>query len=173
MDWAAFLCEYSHCIPPIEGGSVNWLTGNNVVYAKKLIDDHRNVVEAGKWENHLHDTLRREGIELYCRPDIVVGHKKHYTFREYMSQRYLYARSYAGERVAGRSLLYRAVYGVGALALPPLLFCRTVSRIIAKRKHLSPLVKSIPLIGLFVTSWGAGEVIGYFFGPGDSLSKVC
>src|SRR5688572_13478899 len=45
MDWAAFLCEYSHCIPPIEGGSVGWLTGNNVVYAKALIDSHRETVE--------------------------------------------------------------------------------------------------------------------------------
>jgi hypothetical protein len=173
MDWAAFLCEYSHCIPPIEGGSVGWLTGNNVVYTKKLIDEHREVVEAGKWENHLHDTLKEEGVELHCRPDIVVGHKKHYTFAEYMSQRYLYARSYAGARVTGAPLLRRAAFGVGAFALPPVLFYRTVSRIVSKKKHLGTLAKSLPLISLFVTSWGAGEVVGYFFGPGDSLSKVC
>jgi hypothetical protein len=173
MDWACFLCEYSHCIPPIEGGSVSWLTGNNVVYSRKLIDAHREVVEAGKWENHLHDTLREEGVELFCRPDIVVGHKKHYTFAEYMSQRYLYARSYAGARVQGAPLLKRTAYGVGAFALPPVLFYRTVSRIVSKRKHLGTLAKSLPLISMFVTSWGAGEVVGYFFGPGDSLSKVC
>ena len=173
MDWAAFLCEYSHCIPPIAGGSVDWLTGNNVVYRKDLIDRHREVVEAGKWENHLHDTLKSEGVELHCRPDIVVGHKKHYTFAEYMSQRYLYARSYAGARVQGAPILKRAAYGVGAFALPPVLFARTVSRIVSKRKHLGTLTKSLPLISLFVTSWGAGEVVGYFFGPGDSLSKVC
>lgn len=173
MDWAAFLCEYSHCIPPIEGGSVPWLTGNNVVYAKELIDAHRDVVEAGKWENYLHDTLKEEGVELHCRPDIVVGHKKHYTFGEYMSQRYLYARSYAGARVSGAPVSKRVAFGVGAFALPPVLFYRTVSRIVSKRKHLGTLAKSLPLISMFVTSWGAGEVVGYFFGPGDSLSKVC
>lgn len=173
MDWAAFLCEYSHCIPPIERGSVSWLTGNNVVYTKALIDAHREIVEAGKWENHLHDTLKEEGVELHCRPDIVVGHKKHYTFGEYMSQRYLYARSYAGARVSGAPLPKRVAYGVGAFALPPVLFYRTVSRIVSKKKHLGTLAKSLPLISMFVTSWGAGEVVGYFFGPGDSLSKVC
>lgn len=173
MDWAAFLCEYSHCIPPIEGGSVSWLTGNNVVYERGLLEEHRQVVEAGKWENHLHDTLRAEGIELYCRPEIVVGHKKHYTFSEYMSQRYLYARSYAGARVAGAGPLKRVAYGVGAFALPPVLFYRTVSRIVSKRRHLGTLARSLPLISLFVTSWGAGEVVGYFFGAGDSLRKVC
>ncbi len=173
LDWAAFLCEYSHCIPPIEGGSVAWLTGNNVVYTKALIDAHRDAVEAGKWENHLHDTLRAEGVELHCRPDIVVGHKKHYTFKEYMSQRYLYARSYAGARVAGAPLPKRVAYGVSAFALPPVLLYRTISRIVGKRKHLGTLARSLPLISMFVTSWGAGEVVGYFFGPGDSLSKVC
>jgi hypothetical protein len=38
---------------------------------------------------------------------------------------------------------------------------------------MGQLVKSIPLISLFVLSWGAGEVVGYVLGPGDSLSKVC
>lgn len=130
-------------------------------------------MEAGKWENHLHDTLRAEGVELFCRPDIVVGHKKHYTFREYMSQRYLYARSYAGARVAEAPAFRRMTYGLGALALPPILFYRTVSRLVWKRKHLRTLAKSLPLIMLFVTSWGAGETVGYLFGPGDSLRKVC
>jgi Glycosyl transferase family 2 len=173
MDWAAFLCEYSHCIPPIETGSVSWLTGNNVVYRKKLLDDHREITNAGKWENYLHDTLRDEGVPLICHPEIVVGHKKHYTFSEYMSQRYLYARSYAGARVRGAPLPKRVIYGLAAFILPPLLFYRIVSRIYSKNKHRALLFRSLPLIALFVTSWGWGEVVGYWFGAGDSLAKVC
>ena len=37
------------------------------------------------------------------RPDIVVGHKMHYSFGLYMSQRFLYSRSYAAARAAGWS----------------------------------------------------------------------
>lgn len=173
IDWAAFLCEYSHLIPPIPSGSVPWLTGNNVVYRRSILDSHRDVVDAGRWENYLHDTLKAEGVELFCRPEIVVGHKKHYTFGEYFTQRYYYARSYAGARVAGASLPKRLAFGLTAFALPPLLLYRTVTRILAKKKHVSTLVKSIPLISAFVVSWGFGEVIGYWFGAGDSLQKVC
>lgn len=173
MDWAAFLCEYSHCIPPIDEGSVAWLTGNNVVYRRDLIARHRDAVEAGKWENHLHDAIRDAGTPLICRPEIAVGHKKHYTFGEYMSQRYLYARSYAGVRVQSAPAAKRVAYGLAACALPPLLFYRTVSRILAKGKHRDLLVKSLPLIALFVTSWGWGEIVGYLFGPGKALSRVC
>lgn len=173
MDWAAFLCEYSHCIPPIESGSVTWLTGNNVIYRKKLLDEHQEITDAGKWENYLHDTLRDEGVPLICKPEIVVGHKKHYTFSEYMSQRYLYARSYAGARVKGEALPKRIFYGLAAFILPPLLFYRIVTRIHSKNKHRTLLFKSLPLIALFVISWGWGEVVGYWFGAGDSLAKVC
>jgi hypothetical protein len=173
LDWAAFLCEYSHCLPPMQSGSVDWLTGNNVVYPKSLLDQYRPVVEEGKWENRLHDAMRDAGVPLVCHPEIVVGHKKHYTFGEYLSQRYLYARSYAGARVTSASPAVRAAYGLAAFALPPVLFYRTVTRILKKGRHRGLLVKSLPLIAVFVVAWGLGEVAGYWAGAGNSLSRVC
>ena len=173
LDWAAFLCEYSHCLPPLPAGRAEWLTGNNVVYPKALLDRYAPITHAGKWENHLHEAMRADGVPLVCHPEIAIGHKKHYTFGEYLSQRYLYARSYAGARLTGASLSVRAAYGFAAFALPPLLFYRTVSRILRKGRHRGLLVRSIPLILVFVVAWGLGEVVGYWRGAGDSLSKVC
>jgi glycosyltransferase involved in cell wall biosynthesis len=173
VDWAAFLCEYSHCIPPLPAGPVEWLTGNNVVYPRAVLQRHRAVIEEGKWENHLHEALKRDGVSLVCVPEIAVGHKKHYTIREYLSQRYLYARSYAGARVAGQPMPKRVAYGIAAIALPPLLFYRTLTRVVSKGRHRAELVRSLPLLALFVTSWALGEVVGYWAGPGDSLGKVC
>jgi hypothetical protein len=173
LDWGAFLCEYSHCLPPLAAGQVEWLTGNNVIYPKSLLDRFQAVTHAGRWENALHDAMKGAGIRLVCHPDIVVGHKKHYTFGEYLSQRYLYARSYAGARVAGAPAARRLAYGAAAFLLPPLLFYRTVRRIVSKGRYRGWLIKSLPLIGIFVIAWGAGEVVGYWTGPGDSLSRVC
>lgn len=173
VDWAAFLCEYSHCIPPLPEGPSDWVTGNNVIYPRALLRQHRESLAPHLWENHLHDTLRRDGVELVCRPEIKVGHKKHYTVGEYLSQRYLYARSYAGARAAGASPLKRVAYGAAALALPPVLYYRIVSRVLGKRRHRAELVRSLPLLALFVCGWAAGEVAGAWFGPGDSLSRVC
>ena len=172
VDWAAFLCEYSHLLPPLPDGPSDWLTGNNTVYRRDLLERYRAVTEQGRWENVLHDRMRNDGVTLFCRPAIRVGHKKHYTVWEYLSQRYLYSRSYAGARVAGTGMGKRLAYGLAALALPPLLFYRTVSRIWGKRLHRAELVKSLPLLGLFVTGWAAGEMVGAWFGPGDALSKV-
>ena len=172
VDWAAFLCEYSHCIPPLTAGATDWLTGNNVIYPRELLVRYRSVTDAGGWENLLHDAFRRDGVPLTCRPEIVVGHKKHYSVGEYVSQRYLYARSYAGVRFPHASPMARIGYGAASLALPPLLFARTVSRVLSKRRHRVELLRSLPLLAVFVLAWAAGEVVGYIAGPGDSLSKV-
>ena len=59
------------------------------------------------------------------------------------------------------------------MALPPLLFYRTVSRVLSKRRHRAELVRSLPLLAVFVVSWAFGEMVGYVAGPGDSLAKVC
>ena len=173
VDWAAFLCEYSHCITPLPEGPADWLPGNNVIYPRTLLSRYEAVLGRGQWENRLHDAMRRDGVPLVCRPQIAVGHKKHYTVWEYLSQRYLYARSYAGARVADASLPTRLGYGAAALALPPLLMFRTVKRVVAKRRHRAELVRSLPLLGVFVVSWALGEMVGYVAGPGDSLAKVC
>lgn len=172
VDWAAFLCEYSHCAPPLQGGVVQWLTGNNVVYTKTILDRYSTITAAGVWENQLHDAIKRDGAPLTCVPEIVVNHKMHYTFFEYLSQRFLYARSYAGARVRSSSSGKRLAFGAAAFALPPLLFWRTIKRVMAKKRYNSQLAKSLPLIGVFVVAWGLGEVVGYWFGAGDSLSKV-
>src|SRR5262245_16935660 len=92
LDRAAFFCEYSHCMPPLPRGATTWLPGNNVAYRRDVLERYRPITEAGRWEDYLHDHLRRDGIELVCRPEIQVEHDKHYTFTEYVSQRYLYAR---------------------------------------------------------------------------------
>ncbi|MGQ0539520.1 MAG: glycosyltransferase [Gemmatimonadaceae bacterium] len=172
VDWAAFLCEYSHCIRPLPSGEVTWLTGNNVVYPVQLLREFGETIAEGGWENRLHDAMRRAGVALVCHPNIVVGHKKHYTFGEYFSQRYLYARSYAGARVAGRPALTRVGYAVAAIALPPVLMWRTVSRVVSKGRHRGELLRSLPFIALFVLAWAAGEIVGYARGAGDSLARV-
>ena len=172
VDWAAFLCEYSGCLPPLEGGQSDWLPGNNIVYKKALLEKYKSVIDQGKWENHLHDAMKADGVELIMLPDLIVDHKMHYTFNLYMSQRYLYARSYAGGRVEGKSLPVRMAYGLAGFALPPLMFFRTISRIRSKGRHLDKLTPSLPMLFAFVFSWGAGEIMGYWFGAGNSLSKV-
>jgi len=172
LDWASFLCEYSHCLPPLPGGEVDWVPGNNVVYSREILQEHAAVINEYRWENHLHDAVRRSGKGLICRPDIVVDHKKHFTFSEYMALRYQFSRSFAGSRVEHSSLVRRSAFALGSLLLPPILFFRTVTRIFSKGRHRGELMSSLLYIAAFVGAWSLGELVGYVAGPGDSLAKV-
>lgn len=171
-DWAAFLCEYSHLLPPIPQGDVESLTGNNVVYRRALLDRYAATIAEGRWEDHLHGAMRRDGIRLTCRPEIVVGHKMHYRVRDYLSQRYLYSRAYAGLRAAPIAAPRRLALALATAALPPILFYRIVSRVAAAGGHGAELVRSLPLLALFVCAWAIGEAVGYAAGPGDALARV-
>lgn len=171
-EWASFLCEYSHCLAPVAGVS-DWVTGNNVTYRRELLEKHRDVIARGGWENLLHDAIRDSGVNLVCRPEILVGHKKHFTFGEYMSQRYLYARSYAGARLADAGLAKRLVYAAATLALPPMLALRIVRGVWSSGRYRGELIRSLPMIGLFVFAWAGGETVGALAGPGDALGRVC
>ncbi|MDQ2665199.1 MAG: glycosyltransferase [Gemmatimonadota bacterium] len=173
VDWAAFLCEYSHCITPMPSGPSDWVTGNNVIYPRALLQRYMDRLSPDQWENYLHGLMKDDGVTLVLRPEITVGHEKYYTLGEYLSQRYLYARSYAGARVAGASLPKRLAFGAASIALPPVLFARTIQRIFAKKRHRAELIRSIPMIAIFVCAWAWGEVVGSWFGAGDSLQKVC
>ena len=172
VDWAAFLCEYSAAMAPIQAGSVSWLVGNNVVYRRHLLEEQQAVTQSNRWENALHQSLLAGGTELTCRPEIRVEHKMHYQFSDYLTQRFLYSRSYAGARVAGMSLAGRFFYGWAAMLLPPVLLYRIVRRVLAKNRHRLILLRCLPLISVFAVGWAMGEVVGYWFGAGDALAKV-
>jgi hypothetical protein len=65
------------------------------------------------------------------------------------------------------------LYGAAAFLLPPMLLLRIVRSVWAKGRHRGELIRSLPLLALFVSAWAAGEIVGYWFGPGDALAQVC
>lgn len=173
IDWAAFLCEYSSTLPPLPAGRADWLPGNNVIYPTAILRRHDAVLDRNAWEGALHDAIREGGNPLVMRPEIVVGHKMHYTMGLYTAQRYLYSRSYAGARGADMPLAKRIAAGLAALiVLPPLMFVRTIARVRAKQPYAAHLMPSLPMLVPFCISWGLGEAVGFWFGPGGALAKV-
>lgn len=172
IDRAAFLCEYSHCLPPGRTGISNWLPGNNVAYPASMLRPHAAIAAAGGWENEVHEAIQAAGGQLFFVPEMVAGHDMSYSFGGYMAQRYLFARSYAGNRVRGAGFALRASYAIATLALPALLLLRISRNVLGSPVYRKSLLMSLPLLVLFVVAWAAGEVAGYLAGPGDALGKV-
>jgi len=170
-DWAAFFCEYTEHMEPAPFGTVESLPGMNVSYDRDAIAAMDGFLQRGLWETWLHPHLQQAGFELYSDPEIALDHVKDFGFREFLSQRYHYARSYAGLRNPELGWK-RIVYFCGSPLLLPLVAYRIVRNVVRNGRHVRELVLASPLLASYVTAWIIGEAAGYAFGGGRSLLKV-
>jgi hypothetical protein len=172
VNWAAFFCEYAAYMGPVPEGESADLPGNNIAYKRPHLLRHAHELEQGRWESWINDKLRADGVPIASTNKAVVRHIKPFRLGHFLVQRFHFARSYAGMRRVDQSRSKRLIYGFGSIALPALLMLRVTRTALAKGRHHGRFAASVPLIALFYTVGAAGEMIGYLFGPGDSLGRV-
>ena len=172
VDWAVYFCEYGRYMLPIESGPTNDLPGPNVSYKRAALEIFRDLLAPATWEPFWHWRLMERGVTLINDPRLVIYHRKHFTVRGFLGERYHYARSFAGRRVEGAAWSRRAFFTLGAPLLPPLLLARIARRVLRKGRHRRELLMSLPYISMFTLSWSFGELIGYMRGPGNSLAQI-
>jgi hypothetical protein len=170
-DRAAFYCEYSGYLEPVTEGPAPDLPGMNVSYDRSAIAAMQDLLDEGRWETHLHPRLRERGFAFWIDPALTIDHAKDFGFREFVSQRYHYARSYAGERRAGLGAR-RLVYAAGTIVLPFVLFRRIAGNVRRSSESRRAFATAAPLVILYLLVWAFGETVGYLFGGGRSLLRI-
>lgn len=172
VDWAVFFCEYSNFVSPLPAGIVHDLPGPNVSYKRNTLEAMEESIRDGYWETFLHARLEAQGHRLWSDPSVKVLHRKYFRFRDFMAERYHYARAFAGNRNSvispGRRLFY---LGFAAL-LPPLLIARIGRRVWSRKHHRVLFLAALPYLTAFMLAWSAGELAGYAFGPGESALQL-
>ncbi len=172
VDRAAFFCEYAPYMGPVVEGESTDLPGNNIAYKRPHLLRHAGELEQGRWESWINDKIRLDGVPIASTNKAVVRHIKPFRLGHFLTQRFHFARSYAGMRRVDQSPAKRLIYGVGSLALPALLTLRVTRTTLAKGRDLGQFAACLPLIALFYAVGAAGEMLGYLIGPGDSLARV-
>lgn len=173
IDWATFFCEYCKFMSPIQASETEFLPGHNVSYKRKALETGSlEAMSNGFWDSALHPDLRRRGFKFRMEPTLRVLHQKQIGFFEFIEQRYLYSRYYAGSLARDRSLPYRAAYSFACLALPVVLLYRILSCGFAKRAFQRELLLSVPFLVTFTLVWAFGEMVGSLFGRGASLALI-
>ena len=170
-DWAAFFCEYSEHMEPLPRGPAPSLPGMNVSYDRRALEAIEPLLAEGRWESWLHPHLLAEGFTLWSEPAMLLDHAKDFGIREFMAQRFHYARSHAGAlnpRLGWKRILYLG----GSFLLPAVLYARIARNVFGKRRHRLRLLAATPLLVLYLVVWAAGEAVGYALGDGRSLLKV-
>lgn len=168
-DWAVYLYEYGRYMAPQQAGPVAQLPGNNVTYARNVLEALKDTYAAGFYEVFVHEEAQRRGYRLQMVPDALVHHIQTYHPRTVVRQCYHHGRGFAGMRVAQQPWPRRLVMACGALVLPVLLPFRIITRAWRTKRHRRALVRAIPYLILYMSAWALGEGVGYAAGPGTSL----
>ena len=172
VDWAVYLCEYSHMMLPIPYGEVNSIPGNNASYKREILDKVDESIKRNYWEFFLHEEMRKLGVKFLSVPTIVVRKKKEFGFLYFLTQRFHYSRSFAGMRRSNIPVPKRLLHALFSPLLPFLMIRRIAKQVFQKRRYRKEFLLSLPLLAVFLVSYAFGEFTGYLFGPGKSLLKV-
>jgi glycosyltransferase involved in cell wall biosynthesis len=171
-DWITYFIEYNSYLPPWPEGDTFNLSGANLAYRREVLNANLNLLSHGYWEATLHPKLLAEGGKFRSVPEMIVYHRGPFGYFYYLRQRYLFSRAFAGARRSTLSLGQRAAYLLAAPLVPALLLARMGARVHAKKCHQNKFLLSLPLIVPAVTTYVAGEWMGYMFGPGRALMEV-
>jgi glycosyltransferase involved in cell wall biosynthesis len=173
LDWATFLCEYSAFVPPVPNGPAPSLPGMNIAYRRlALIELGREILTSGFWETTVHPLFTRKNLLLYQSNSIKIFHKKKFSLRLFVRQRFLYSRYYAGLRLSRLTPMARLLMSVLTIGLPVLLLLRIGRNLIPKKRLIPQFARALPYLTVFVVIWACGELVGYIMGPGNALSRI-
>jgi len=173
LDRATFQCEYGSYLPPRKSGLDPDLPGMNVAYLRqRLLALDRNALLAGFWETTVHPALLRQSARLVFADDVRVAHCKHFGLTEFLEQRFLYSRYYAGSRFGQVAWARRAAALLLSPLLPILLLWRFQRGALRRRRYWDEFIALAPLLTLFALVWAIGEMAGYALGPGDALARL-
>lgn len=170
-DWVVYFVEYNGSLPPAPSGETYNLNDANIAYPRKLLLEHRHLLDDGYWPMTLHPTLTARGLKLLSVPEMVVHHRGPFDFFYYLRQRFLFSRAFAGVRARTQSPVRRLVYLAAAPVVPLLLLAR-ITRTVVQKRYVPQFVRTLPLTVPAVVVLVAGEWVGCLLGPGNALSEV-
>ncbi len=171
-DWITYFVEYNSYLPPWPDGDTFNVGSANAAYKRETLLSNVAVLNEGYWEAALHPKLLAEGKKFRSVPGMIVYHRGPFDYFYYLRQRYLFSRAFSGARRGSISAGQRTFYLLAAPAIPLLLLSRIASRVFAKKCYPNKFLLSLPLLIPAMTSYVAGEWMGYAFGPGRALMEV-
>ncbi|CAN5407122.1 hypothetical protein BH24GEM3_BH24GEM3_12380 [soil metagenome] len=165
IDWAAYFAEYGFFAEG-EGRSATAepkITGANVTYSRRVLDEVIRWGRQGEWENVAHSRLAAQGSALQFLRTAAVYQNQNYRFWDFCRDRYEHGRDFARRRLVDEGTGRRWLYLPGSFALPGILLTRVARA--TGRQNRGPFLRALPLTAAFLVAWSVGEAVGYLKGP--------
>lgn len=162
VSWAIYFCRYSRYMPPFaRQENVDDFAADNASYKRAELERIQDVTRGGFWEVFVHGQMRRNKMRLILTPNIVVYHRKSFTFKDFIKQRFLHGKQFGAARAISIPVIKRAMLILLSPLIPLVYLFRISRRVAARKRNIGKYLLSLPILFLFLVSWSAGEFSGY------------
>lgn len=174
VSWADLLIAYGPWLNPASSGVIDHLPGHNSSYKRSILLDYgpelEGLLEA---ESILHWDLRASGYQLYLESAAKVSHLNFERLSSWIRAQFHSGRRFAVVRARHRPRSWRWLYTIGAPLIPVVRFWRILRQSRGHGPQLGVPGGVFPLITAGLVASGAGEMLGYALGSGDSQRQLC
>lgn len=164
VGWAAYFTEFSKWMPGTRQKHLPDIAGANMSYKAGVFARYGSFIEGTYCsDTEFHWRLGRDGQPLRFVPSILVSHSNIERLGHFLGHEIFHGRSFARVRIrAWRfSWLRRAAY----CFFMPLVAARLMLEIVwinfVNRIYLKSFIKTLPLVGMGIICWCAGEFLSY------------
>jgi hypothetical protein len=161
INWAIYLRELGHFMPPMPEGPVHALTDCNVTYKRAALEAIAEVWRDAFHEPEVHAALVKNGGTLWLTPALLTMQQREMVLEQALRERYAFGRLYGGLRARAIPASKRIILLLASPLLPLLLTARCYAAVFSKKRHISAALKALPYVLLFALVWGWGEFVGY------------
>ena len=171
--WANLLIEYAPWLEPCTAGEREHLPGHNGSYKRALLLEYGERLEAMlDAESVLHWDLRSRGRRLYLEPRARTFHQNFSAHAPSLALRFNGGRLFASARARGWPAWRRALYACASPLIPLVRCARIVGELSKPGRPRRLLPRVLPALFALLAFDGAGELVGYALGAGDSMRKL-
>jgi hypothetical protein len=161
INWAIYLRELGHFMPPMPEGPVHALTDCNVTYRREALEAIAEVWRSAFHEPEVHAAIEKNGGTLWLSPALLTMQQREIVLGPALRERYAFGRLYGGLRARAVPASKRIILLLASPLLPLLLTARVYAAVFSKKRHVSAALKALPYVLLFALVWGWGEFVGY------------
>jgi hypothetical protein len=171
LNWAVYYCDFGRYQNPVPAGDTPSASDANVTYKRSELERVRPVWEKTFNEIVVNDALKSAGRTIALDPHVIVyQNRRGLSLGAAVRERFSWGRSYAATRRAMLSGPQRLAYAALSPVLPAVLLMR-MARTSWRRGSFATFGRALPLIGMLLVTWSAGEGVGYLLGlkPGSAM----
>jgi len=172
LSWVDFFMGYSEWAYPVPSGIRQHLPGHNSSYKRDLLLEYDTaLIDRLEAESVLHWDLGRRGYQLYLESQAVTRHLNFALFSTWFPLHFWSGRRFASTRGRGWPLWRCLLYVCASPLIPLVRFRRIFAEARKPGRYPGSLLRLAPVLLLGLLLDGFGQMLGYAFGPGDTMEK--